>query len=147
MRNILDLIYRYLLVLHAMTMRQQDPYVARRLSSILAGHGFRRVESHFQSLPLGWGHSHGTTPPSSPTSTDRCRNSHGSDTSCSPFALAVSSHYMFTLKSLQPWLSAIMNISPEKYETHVAGLPTEWRQAHTYINWHRAVAQKPPMLS
>lgn len=37
-----------------LSCRGQDPFVSRRLSSILATSGFRRVESRFQSLPLGW---------------------------------------------------------------------------------------------
>ncbi|KAI8576706.1 hypothetical protein K450DRAFT_255746 [Umbelopsis ramanniana AG] len=41
-------------IIHVLSCRSQDPFVSRRLSSILATSGFRRVESRFQSLPLGW---------------------------------------------------------------------------------------------
>ena len=103
-------------------MRHQDPYVARHLSSILAANGFRRVESQFQSLPLGWTNQ---------------------DDKSLPLARAASSHHMFTLQSLQPWLSAVMGLSHERYASYIADLPAEWKRAQTYINWHCAVAQKP----
>ncbi|KAJ2964787.1 hypothetical protein NQZ79_g322 [Umbelopsis isabellina] len=41
-------------IVNVLSCRGQDPFVSRRLSSILATSGFRRVESRFQSLPLGW---------------------------------------------------------------------------------------------
>lgn len=44
----------FALVISTLSCRSQDPFVSRRLSSILATSGFRRVESRFQSLPLGW---------------------------------------------------------------------------------------------
>ncbi|OAD70491.1 hypothetical protein PHYBLDRAFT_126377 [Phycomyces blakesleeanus NRRL 1555(-)] len=139
-------------LLYGLSLRQQDPYVGRRLPSILAVNGFRRVESEFQSLPLGWGSSH-ASPLSSPTQPTHPNASESNPRNpslpvdlsppCSEFARAVSSHYLFTLQSLQPWLSAVINISPEKYAATISNLPAEWKQARTYINWHCAVAQKP----
>lgn len=46
--------FSFPLVINILSTRNQDPFVSRRLSSILATSGFRRVESRFQSLPLGW---------------------------------------------------------------------------------------------
>lgn len=46
--------FSFPLVINILSTRSQDPFVSRRLSSILATSGFRRVESRFQSLPLGW---------------------------------------------------------------------------------------------
>ncbi|KAI7867879.1 S-adenosyl-L-methionine-dependent methyltransferase, partial [Spinellus fusiger] len=134
-------------LLYGLSLRQQDPYVGRRLSSILSVNGFRRVESEFQSLPLGWGTSH-ASPNSSSTSIGSVSR-RNSDTKtieeeiCSEFARAMSSHYMFTLQSLQHWMCAVMNMSPEKYAATLTHLPAEWKKAKTYINWHCAVAQKP----
>lgn len=62
---------------------------------------------------------------------------------CSEFARAMSSQYLFLLKSLRPWLSTVMNLSYDKYDEHISGLPAEWSRAHTFINWHCIVAQKP----
>ncbi|KAI9315550.1 S-adenosyl-L-methionine-dependent methyltransferase [Dichotomocladium elegans] len=104
-------------LIYGMSMRQQDPFVARQLPSILASNGFRRVESKFQSLSLGWD---GT-----------------------PLSKATTSQYLSTLQSLQPWLASVMDMTPERYSSYIAELPSEWQRAHTYINWHCAVAQKP----
>jgi hypothetical protein len=62
---------------------------------------------------------------------------------CSEFARAMSSQYLFLLKSLRPWLSTVMNLNYEKYDEYIAGLPAEWTRAQTYINWHCIIAQKP----
>ncbi|KAI9498012.1 S-adenosyl-L-methionine-dependent methyltransferase [Zychaea mexicana] len=117
-------------LIYGISLRHQDPYVSRHLSSILAANGFRRVESHFQSLPLGW-------------TSDEDDNK--STTNNARLAKAAASHHMFTLQSLQSWLSAVMgNMSAERYNNYIAELPAEWKRGQTYINWHRAVAQKPP---
>ncbi|KAI9307640.1 S-adenosyl-L-methionine-dependent methyltransferase [Cunninghamella echinulata] len=116
-------------LLYGLSMRQQDPYIARRLPSILAINGFRRVSSQFQSLPLGWGRSHSTNDTSSH--------------SCSEFARATASQYKYLLKSLQPWLSTAMGYPHEKYENILDQLPSEWSRSHAYIKWHNAIAQKP----
>ncbi|KAI9257940.1 S-adenosyl-L-methionine-dependent methyltransferase [Phascolomyces articulosus] len=114
-------------LIYGISMRHQDPYVSRHLSSILAANGFRRVESHFQSLPLGW-----------------TSNDDESPNTSSKLANACASHHMFTLKSLRPWLSSVMgNMSIERYNNYIADLPDEWKRGQTYINWHRAIAQKP----
>ncbi|KAF7728640.1 hypothetical protein EC973_005677 [Apophysomyces ossiformis] len=115
-------------LLYGLTLRQQDPYVARRLSSILAINGFRRVESRFHSLPLGWGSSHASA---------------GNTAKCSAFAAGVASQHMFLLRSLQAWLSSVAGMNTEKYNTYISNLPQEWKEAQTYINWHCATAQKP----
>lgn len=114
-------------LLSGLSMRGQDPHAARRLAAILAVAGFRRAESQFQSLPLGWGQSHAAN----------------SNSSTSAFAKAVASHYAFTLRSLQPWLAAVMSITPDKYEQSIEQLPSEWRQTNAYVNWYCATAQKP----
>ncbi|KAI7847659.1 S-adenosyl-L-methionine-dependent methyltransferase [Circinella umbellata] len=114
-------------LIYGISMRHQDPFVSRHLSSILAANGFRRVESQFQSLPLGW------------TSNDDDKSSHTS----AKLAKAAASQYMFTLQSLRPWLSSVMNLNNERYNNYIADLPDEWKRGQTYINWHRAIAQKP----
>ncbi|KAI8079776.1 S-adenosyl-L-methionine-dependent methyltransferase [Halteromyces radiatus] len=108
-------------LLQGFRMRQQDPYAARKLPTILAVHGFRRVESHFQSLPLGW---------------ERLTNSKKQ-------SQAMASQYLFYLRSLGPWLRRVMGFSQAKYVEYVDQLPSEWEQAKTYVNWHCATAQKP----
>ncbi|KAG0192846.1 hypothetical protein DFQ28_007456 [Apophysomyces sp. BC1034] len=115
-------------LLYGLTLRQQDPYVARRLSSILAINGFRRVQSCFQSLPLGWGTSHAPA---------------GSTAKCSAFASGVASQHLFLLRSLQHWLSSVAGMNGEKYNAFISNLPNEWKSAETYMNWHCAMAQKP----
>ncbi|CAO3635857.1 unnamed protein product [Cunninghamella blakesleeana] len=115
-------------LLHGLSMRQQDPYIARRLPSMLAINGFRRVSSQFQSLPLGWGKSHS--------------NKEDHLTTCSEFARAAGSQYKYLLKSLQPWLVSTIGCSNEKYDSILDQLPFEWSQSHTYIKWHNVIAQK-----
>ncbi|ORX48578.1 S-adenosyl-L-methionine-dependent methyltransferase [Hesseltinella vesiculosa] len=112
-------------LIRALTARGQDPYVARRLPILLANHGYRRVESHFQSLLLGWGQE------------DNKRDRHARR------GQAMASQYMFYLRSLGPWLRLVMGMSLAKYVEYVNQLPDEWHQAQTYINWHCATAQKP----
>ncbi|KAI8367630.1 uncharacterized protein BYT42DRAFT_586929 [Radiomyces spectabilis] len=123
-------------LLHGFTLREQDPYIARRLPSVLAVNGFRRVESQFQSLPLGWGTSHASPSP--------CQHAKALSTNaCSEFARAVASQQLFTLRSLQPWLSLMTTMNPDKFESFISELAIEWKKSHTYINWHCATAQKP----
>ncbi|KAI8342564.1 S-adenosyl-L-methionine-dependent methyltransferase [Chlamydoabsidia padenii] len=102
-------------LLEGFGLRHQDPYAARRLPSMLATCGFRRVESQFQSLPLGWSNQN----------------------------QAITSQYIFYLRSLGPWLRLVMGLNQEKYMDYVDQLPLEWNQAQTYVNWHCATAQKP----
>lgn len=129
------------LVLQGMLLRNQDPHMARHLSILLAANGFRRVESKFQSLPLGW-------------DVPQARNSSSTSSTVSgtsrlaermQFARATESQYLFLLQSLRPWLSLVMNVSTEKYNSYVTTLPESWRSGQTYVNWHCATAQKPPL--
>ena len=62
---------------------------------------------------------------------------------CSEFARAMASQYLCLLTSLRPWLSTVMNLSHAKYDDYIAGLPAEWSRAHTFVNWHAIIAQKP----
>ncbi|KAI8065247.1 S-adenosyl-L-methionine-dependent methyltransferase [Gongronella butleri] len=112
-------------LLRALSARGQDPYVGRRLPILLANHGFRRVESHFQSLPLAWDHD---------DEYDHRQKRHGQ---------AMASQYLFYLRSLGPWLRLVMGLSLAKYVEYVNQLPHEWQQAQTYVNWHCATSQKP----
>jgi hypothetical protein len=137
-------------VITGLTLRQQDPYAVHRLPTMLSINGFTRVEDYTQDFPLGWGAAFSTCSNSNSileedeeeqsieeasVSTDEER--------CSEFARAMSSQYLFLLKSLKPWLSTVMNLSSEKYDDYIAGLPAEWKRAHTFINWHCIIAQKP----
>ncbi|ORZ12241.1 S-adenosyl-L-methionine-dependent methyltransferase [Absidia repens] len=150
-------------LIYGLSMRQQDPYVARQLPSILAINGFRRVSSQFQSLPLGWGKAHQHQKETKSKSTTNNNHAHpllsltsssvsvsstsssssSSSTTCSEYARAAASQYKFMLQSLCPWLSTVMGCSTDKYMVAVDQLESEWSQAHTYIKWHSAVAQKP----
>ncbi|KAI8391331.1 S-adenosyl-L-methionine-dependent methyltransferase [Radiomyces spectabilis] len=130
-------------LIRAFSLRQQDPSSARRLASLLAISGFRRVESDFQSFPLGWGwlHQSHRINDSPPCSSDHDITVVG--THRSEFVRAVASQYMFLLKSLKPWLSRFMSMTDEKYDAYIEALPAEWAQMQTYTNWHCATAQKP----
>lgn len=120
-------------------MRQQDPYLVHRLPTMLSINGFRRVEDYAQSFPLGWGTSHS----SSISEENEEDDTNTTQSTCSEFARAMSSQYLFLLKSLKPWLSTVMNLSYEKYDDYISGLPNEWTSAQTYVNWHCIIAQKP----
>lgn len=115
--------------------RQQDPFISKRLSSFMAVAGFRRIQSDFQSLPLGWGYQKlcTTTTPTREPQVLRC----------SEFARAAACHRLDLLKSLQPWFTRENHISKTKYETYINQLPNEWYHAKAYTNWHRSTAQKP----
>ncbi|KAI8082627.1 S-adenosyl-L-methionine-dependent methyltransferase [Gilbertella persicaria] len=142
-------------LISGLTMRQQDPYAVHRLPTMFAINGFRRVEDIAQMLPLGWGSFHSSSCSSISSAETRKRASNGSAMSqettarvdnkqhCSEFARAMSSQYLFMLKSLKPWLSHEMNLSSEKYDEYIAGLPAEWKRARTFVNWHCIIAQKP----
>lgn len=121
---------------------------------MLSINGFRRVEDLTQNFPLGWGAAFSTCSnnnsileedeekPDVELASDHSPSS-SEEEQCSEFARAMSSQYLFLLKSLKPWLSTVMNMSSEKYDEYVAGLPEEWKRAHTFINWHCIIAQKP----
>lgn len=147
-----------------LSMRQQDPYLVHRLPTMLDINGFARVQDSSESFPLGWGSSHsGNNSASTSTTTssileeeeeelvvnqESCTSFASSSASttkphCSEFARAMSSQYLFLLKSLRPWLSIVMNLSHDKYDEYTLGLPAEWSRAQTYINWHCIIAQKP----
>lgn len=152
-----------------LSMRQQDPYLVHRLPTMLSINGFKRVEDYTQSFPLGWGLSHSnststanssilkedeeeeelimssqaSTSAASTTISNNQQSKESTTPTCSEFARAMSSQYLFLLKSLRPWLSTVMNLNYEKYDEYISGLPAEWSRAQTYINWHCIVAQKP----
>ncbi|KAI8384157.1 S-adenosyl-L-methionine-dependent methyltransferase [Blakeslea trispora] len=153
-------------LISGLVMRQQDPYAVHRLPTVLAINGYRQVEDISQILPLGWGsfyQSNDTAHKSSSTlssiktesrsSRELAQNHSETETDsseddmsshiCSNFAKAVSSQYLFMLKSLKPWLSDMMNLSSQKYDDYIASLQEEWVHAHTYIKWHSIIAQKP----
>ncbi|OAC99655.1 hypothetical protein MUCCIDRAFT_157280 [Mucor lusitanicus CBS 277.49] len=117
--------------------RQQDPFIAKRLSSFMAVAGFRRIQSDFQSIPLGWGYQKLCTSAISSTRKDHRL------LRCSEFARAAASHRLDLLKSLQPWFTRENNVSKAKYDNYISQLPDEWYHAKSYTNWHRSTAQKP----
>lgn len=133
-----------IIVLEGMALRRQEPHIARHLSTLLAVNGFRRVQSQFQSFPLGWDkeqveEKHGDTlTPSELVHQQKQKRIR------SELARLAASQYLFLLQSLRPWLSLVMNLSTDKYNNYIIGLPEEWRQGQTYTNWHCATAQKPP---
>ncbi|RCH78211.1 hypothetical protein CU098_003016 [Rhizopus stolonifer] len=104
--------------------KQHDPFIFQRLSSLLATGGFRRIQSDFQSIPLGWGHS----------------KSLKKQQPCSEYARASAMQQFALLKSLKPWF---VQKSRTKYEECVSNLLKEWSFNKSYINWHRSIAQKP----
>ncbi|KAL9558202.1 hypothetical protein MBANPS3_001022 [Mucor bainieri] len=117
--------------------RQQDPFISKRLSSFMAVAGFRRIQSDFQSIPLGWGYQKlGTNATQSTKKDHRLLR-------CSEFARAAASHRLDLLKSLQPWFTRESNVSKTKYDNYISQLPNEWYNAKSYTNWHRSTAQKP----
>lgn len=99
--------------------------------------GFRRIQSDFQSIPLGWGYQKLYNNTSQST-----RKDHRS-LRCSEFARAAASHRLDLLKSLQPWFSRENNVSKIKYDNYISQLPDKWYNAKSYTNWHRSTAQKP----
>ncbi|KAI8096012.1 hypothetical protein BDF21DRAFT_407259 [Thamnidium elegans] len=127
-------------LMSGLIMRQQDPYLVHRLPTMLSINGFKRVEDYAQSFPLGWGSSHSSFIEQDEHYTE---DTETTQSNCSEFARAMSSQYLFLLKSLKPWLSTVMNISYEKYDQYISGLPTEWISAQTFVNWHCIIAQKP----
>ncbi|CEP07129.1 hypothetical protein [Parasitella parasitica] len=115
--------------------RQQDPFISKRLPSFMAVAGFRRIQSDFQSIPLGWGYQKMCATTTTTTDPQLLR--------CSEFARAAASHRLDLLKSLQPWFSRENHISKAKYDAYVNHLPEEWYHNKAYVNWHRSTAQKP----
>ncbi|CAO3654639.1 unnamed protein product [Mucor fragilis] len=124
-------------LIDAFRRRQQDPFISKRLSSFMAVAGFRRIQSDFQSIPLGWGYQKLYNNTSQST-----RKDHRS-LRCSEFARAAASHRLDLLKSLQPWFSRENNVSKIKYDNYISQLPDKWYNAKSYTNWHRSTAQKP----
>lgn len=118
--------------MNALYQRHQDPFISKRLSSFMATAGFRRIQSDFKSMPLGWGYQKLFQAKKQKT-TFRC----------SEFARAAANHRLDLFKSLQPWFSHEYNISKSKFETFLDQLPDEWHQSRAYTNWHRSTAQKP----
>lgn len=98
--------------------------------------GFRRIQSDFQSIPLGWGYQ------KLYNNTQSTRRDHRS-LRCSEFARAAAIHRLDLLKSLQPWFSRENNVSKIKYDNYISQLPDKWYNAKSYTNWHRSTAQKP----
>ncbi|GAN08953.1 type 11 methyltransferase [Mucor ambiguus] len=117
--------------------RQQDPFISKRLSSFMAVAGFRRIQSDFQSIPLGWGYQKLCTNAIQPAKKDH------RSLRCSEFARAAASHRLDLLKTLQPWFTRENNVSKTKYNNYISQLPDEWYSAKSYTNWHRSTAQKP----
>lgn len=134
-----------IIVLEGMALRHQEPHIARHLSTLLAVNGFRRVQSQFQSFPLGWDKEQVEEKQGDNTLTPS-EVAHQQKQKCirSELARLAASQYLFLLQSLRPWLSLVMNLSTDKYNNYIIGLPEEWRQGQTYTNWHCATAQKPP---
>ncbi|GAA5806116.1 S-adenosyl-L-methionine-dependent methyltransferase [Helicostylum pulchrum] len=128
-------------LMSGLTMRQQDPYLVHRLPTMLSINGFKSVEDYAQTFPLGWGSSYSSFIEGDEEAQDK--DTATTQLNCSEFARAMSSQYLFLLKSLKPWLSTVMNISYKKYDDYISGLPTEWTSAQTYVNWHCITAQKP----
>ncbi|KAI8336023.1 S-adenosyl-L-methionine-dependent methyltransferase [Blakeslea trispora] len=116
--------------------RKQDPFVSKRLSSLMAESGFRRIQSDFQSIPLGWGYD-------KISANQQLQLSLKKHVRCSEFARAACCHRLELLKSIQPWFTRENNIDESKYKTYIQQLPTEWFHSKSYVNWHRATAQKP----
>ncbi|OBZ88618.1 Demethylmenaquinone methyltransferase [Choanephora cucurbitarum] len=116
--------------------RQQDPFVAKRLSSLMAESGFRRIQSNFQCIPLGWGYD-------KISASQQLQLNTKNPVRCSEYARAACCHRLEQLKSIQPWFTRENNIEESKYQTYIQQLPTEWFHSKSYINWHRATAQKP----
>lgn len=136
------------IVMTGLSLRQQDPYLVHRLPTMLSINGFRRVQDCTQAFPLGWGTSHSTNSSvmdegSEEEDEEEEEGDKVLNPNCSEFARAMSSQYIFLLKSLRPWLSTVMNLNYEKYDEYISTLPAEWTRAHTYINWHCIIAQKP----
>ncbi|RCI01832.1 hypothetical protein CU098_004826, partial [Rhizopus stolonifer] len=102
-------------LIYSFYARQQDPFISKRLSSLMAEAGFRRIQSDFQSIPLGWGYQKLSVNQQNTKKTIRC----------SEFARAASSHRLELLKSLQSWFMREHNISQSKYEAYLEQLPTE----------------------
>ncbi|CEP13310.1 hypothetical protein [Parasitella parasitica] len=134
--------------------RQQDPYAVHRLPTMLAINGFQRVEDCSQMFPLGWGYSHsnnnsileeeeGEDEDEDAQQQEMLPQQPQPPVHCSEFARAMSSQYLCLLQSLKPWLSTVMNLTHEKYDEFISGLPAEWKRAKTYVNWHCIIAQKP----
>lgn len=137
-----------------MVLRNQDPHMARHLSTLLAVNGFRRIESQFQSLPLGWDPRSSTDSDKKPNSTINITNNSDPFEDlqrtivrkgfCSELARVTASQQLFLLQSLQPWLSLVTGLNPKRYTQYALTLPESWRLGQSYINWHCATAQKPP---
>ncbi|KAG2204388.1 hypothetical protein INT46_006940 [Mucor plumbeus] len=143
-------------LINGLSIRQQDPYAVHRLPTMLAINGFKRVENCSQTFPLGWGLSHSNNnsileedeyeEEGEEEEEEKENEQQQQQNDCSEFARAMSSQYLFLLKSLQPWLSNVMNLNNEKYDEYISGLPAEWKRAKTYINWHCIIAQKPYII-
>ncbi|KAI9263021.1 S-adenosyl-L-methionine-dependent methyltransferase [Sporodiniella umbellata] len=115
-------------LIQAFYQKQHDPFISHKLSSLLATGGFRSIQSDFQSVPLGWGHSKSPKQ----VSTEK--------TICSEYARASAMQHLLLYQSLKPWF---VNKSKTKYDECLHKILTEWSSHHSYINWHRSIAQKP----
>jgi hypothetical protein len=121
-------------VIDAFYNKNQDPFVSKRISSLMAMTGFRRIQSDFQSIPLGWGYKKSFL--------SKKREKEKNDV-CSEFARAAASHRLDLWKSLKPWFVCENHTSKSKYESFLSQLTNEWHNHKAYINWHRSTAQKP----
>ncbi|KAI8971879.1 S-adenosyl-L-methionine-dependent methyltransferase [Mycotypha africana] len=122
--------------------RDQDPFVSKRLSSFMAEAGFRRIQSEFQSLPLGWGYQKLSAAKKQIT-LHNIRENCQAYLRCSEFARAAANHHLDLLKSLQRWFTQEQQMSIAKYDSYVQHLPDVWFTSKAYVNWHRSFAQKP----
>ncbi|KAG2235147.1 hypothetical protein INT48_006528 [Thamnidium elegans] len=112
--------------------RQQDPFVSKRLSTFAATTGYRRIQSDFKSMPLGWGFQK-----------LYCKKTQKTTLRCSEFARAAAQHRLDLLQSLQHWFLSEGHISRSKFESIINRLPEQWHKNRAYTNWHRTIAQKP----
>ncbi|CEI92259.1 hypothetical protein RMCBS344292_06526 [Rhizopus microsporus] len=116
-------------IIDILSSHQHDPFISKRLSSILAVVGFRSIKSDFQSIPLGWGYS-------------KCSRNKAQSI-CSEYARASAMQHLLLLKSLRPWFTQDGQKSKSKFDSCVNKLLADWHQARSYVNWHKSIGQKP----
>lgn len=121
-------------VINAFYNKNQDPFVSKKMTTLMAMNGFRRVQSDFQSIPLGWGYK---------KSLQTRKNEAALNCVCSEYARAAACQRFDLWKSLRTWFICERNISRSKYEAFLSQLMNEWYNHKSYVNWHRSTAQKP----
>ncbi|RUS23756.1 S-adenosyl-L-methionine-dependent methyltransferase [Jimgerdemannia flammicorona] len=99
----------------AMEARLLKPYIGPKLSGMLEEAGLIKINSNFSSIPINWG---------------------------GPLGDIGKSVFCETMKSLKPWLTKVIDMSPDIYDTEIQEAIKEAGEFKAYFNMYYAFGQK-----